>query len=105
MGGNSRAGIDTGLNFALEFAPLLPETWTEITIPINPANPQFISYEFGDFNTIFHSVGRIQLGVSVPAELAGSTTPVTFDLDQVTIVPEPAALGLMLIGAGLLRRR
>jgi hypothetical protein len=91
---------------AVEFAPVLPGAWTEITIPIDPANPQFISFETSDFNTIFSSIGRIQVGVQVPASLAGNPGSFSFDLDQVSIVPEPASV-MLLMGLGVLglRRR
>lgn len=91
---------------AVEFNPVLPETWTEVVIPIAPSNPQFISFETSDFNTVFSGIGRIQVGVSVPGALAGSTIPVTFDLDQVRIVPEPASFACLALGAlAILRRR
>lgn len=90
---------------ALAFTPIVPETWTEIVIPISASNPQFISFETSDFNTIFSDIGRIQVGVSVPAALAGSTTPVTFDLDEVRIVPEPTSFAALLIGAMMTLRR
>lgn len=90
---------------AVGFTPIMPETWTEIVIPINASNPQFISFETSDFNTIFSGIGRLQVGVSVPAALAGSTTPMTFDLDQVRIVPEPASLTALALGAMIALRR
>src|SRR5262245_57648803 len=91
---------------AVEFAPVLPGTWTEIVIPIDPANPQFISFETSDFNTIFSNIGRIQVGVQVPAALAGNPNSFSFDLDRVQIVPEPATVLLMLgLGVLSLRRR
>ncbi len=90
---------------ALDFAPVLPNTWTKITFDISAASPQFISFESSDFNTVFSNIGNVQLGVSVPTALAGSTTVVTFDLDQPTITPEPATAGLMTVGALLALRR
>jgi hypothetical protein len=91
---------------AVEFAPVLPGVWTEIDIPIDPANPQFISFETSDFNTIFSNIGRIQVGVQVPAALAGNPDSFSFDLDQVRIVPEPTSVMLILgLSALGLRRR
>ncbi len=90
----------------LGFAPILPNTWTELVIPINPANPQFISFEGADFNTVFSNVGRVQVGVSVPAALAGNPNTFTFDVDEVTLLPEPTTLtAIALAGLALLRRR
>lgn len=90
----------------LGFAPILPNTWSELVIPINPGNPQFISFEGSDFNTVFSNIGRIQVGVSVPAALAGNPNTFTFSIDEVTLVPEPTTLGLVaLAGLAALRRR
>lgn len=91
---------------AVNFVPVLPNTWTQVTFDISALNPQFVSFEGSDFNTIFSNVGNVQLGVSVPAALAGSGATYSFDLDQPTITPEPATLGLIAAG-GLcaLRRR
>lgn len=91
---------------AVNFVPVLPNTWTKITFDISATNPQFVSFEGSDFNTVFGGIGNVQLGVNVPAALAGSTATYTFDLDQPTITPEPAMLGLFAAG-GLcaLRRR
>ena len=89
----------------LGFAPILPNTWTELVIPINPANPQFISFEGTDFNTVFSNIGRIQVGVSVPAGLAGDPATYNFSIDQVTITPEPASLALLALSVLALRRR
>lgn len=86
---------------AVEFAPVVPGAWTEIVIPIDPTNPQFISFETSDFNTIFSNIGRIQVGVQVPAALAGNPNSFFFDVDEVRIVPEPASV-MLLLGLGLL---
>lgn len=92
---------------AVSFAPVPTGTWAPITIPIDASNPQFVSFEGTDFDTVFGNVGHVQIGVSVPEGLAGVDAPVSFDLDKVAIVPEPAVLTLLCVGAtvGLLRRR
>ena len=91
---------------AVSFVPVLPNTWTKVTFDISAFNPQFVSFEGSDFNTVLGNVGNVQLGVSVTAALAGSAGTYTIDLDQPTITPEPATLGLFSV-AGLyaLRRR
>jgi hypothetical protein len=90
---------------AIDFVPVLPNTWTKVTFAISAASPQFISFETSDFNTVFSNIGNLQLGVSVPAALVGSPTPVTFDLDQPSITPEPATAGLMMAGVLVFLRR
>ncbi|MEM9185794.1 MAG: PEP-CTERM sorting domain-containing protein, partial [Planctomycetota bacterium] len=92
---------------AVDFAPVLPNVWTEVTFAIDPTNPQFVSFEGQNFNSVFTQVGNIQPGISVPAGLAGSTLPVTFDLDSVTITrtPEPSSLALLGLAASLGYRR
>ncbi len=88
---------------ALDFAPVLPNVWTQITIPIAPANPQFITFEGSDFASIFAGIGKVQIGVSVPGALAGQSVTARFDLDRVSIIPAPGAVALA--GAGLLALR
>ncbi len=82
-----------------------PGVWTTYTVPVTAST---FTYEgaFG-FNTVFSDVSQFQIGVNVPAALAGQAGPFVFDIDNVRIVPAPAASGLLgLIGlAGLRRRR
>ncbi len=76
---------------ALEFVPVFPNTWTEITIPIDPDNPQFVTFEGSDFQTAFANTGHIQIGPFVDANLAGQNIDVRFDLDKVAIAPVPVS--------------
>lgn len=89
----------------LEFAPILPNVWTTVHIAINAANPQFISFEASDFNTVFSNVQRVQLGISVPASLAGVNVTYNFGFDEVGIVPEPTGAILFALAAAALGRR
>jgi len=89
---------------AVKFTPVLPNQWTEIIFDIDPDNPEFVSFEGTDFETVFSNIGHLQIGVSVSEELAGFDRSLTFDLDKVQVVPAPAALAL-LAGAGLTMRR
>ena len=96
--------------FATTFTPILPNTWTEITFAINENNPQFVSFEGQSFSSVFDNIGDIQIGVSVPASLAGldDTITITFDIDSATVttVPEPSIALLAVVGlAGLSRRK
>ena len=68
-------------------ANIEPNEWTLLTIAITPDNPSFLSFEGGDFATVFSDVGRVQIGVTVPVELAALPGSFTFNADGATIVP------------------
>lgn len=98
------------LNFpgaiGVEFAPALPNTWTQITFAIDPNNPQFVSFEGSDFASVFSNVGHIQIGVNVPLALAGAGQTFTFDLDHARLIPAPGAASVLAMsGLVALRRR
>lgn len=76
--------------------------WTTYTLAINPATP-FI-YEGTNFNSTFSNVARVQIGVLVDSGLAGRTG-LTFDVDNVSIVPAPGAALLPMAGLIAMRRR
>jgi MYXO-CTERM domain-containing protein len=93
---------------AIQFAPVMPNTWTTLTFNITPTSPQFVTFEGMDFTSVFKNIGHIQLGVSIPAALANDTTLYKYDIDGVSAVPEPASIGLAALALGLLatyRRR
>lgn len=87
------------------FVPVAPNTWTDISIAIDPLNPQFVSFEGSDFNTVFSNIGHVQIGVAVPAALAGVDQSFNFDLDNPAIVPEPATVAGLALLLGLAARR
>lgn len=89
---------------AVDFVPVLPNTWTEVTIAIEASNPQFISFSGQSFEAVFSSIGNLQIGIDVPVALAGFDADFTFDLDNVSIVPTPGA-AVLLAGAPLAVRR
>ena len=90
---------------SLEFVPVLPNTWTELTFDIafgtpnlfleGPPTPQF-------YNQIFSDIGHVQIGAEVPDVLAGNPLTFTFDIDQVRLIPEPAAASLVACAVMLL---
>jgi len=90
---------------ALSFIPVMPNTWTPIDIDIDPSNPQFVTFEGSDFNTVFTNVGHVQIGVSVSGTLAGVDQAYTFDVDDVSITPAPGALSLLGLSVLGVRRR
>ena len=89
---------------AIEPVAVDPDTWTTITLDIVEGNPAFVFEGPFGFSDVFSNIGNVQFGIVVPGELAGADLDVTFDLDNVSIVPSPAGFAL-LIGAGMLQRR
>ncbi len=89
------------LNFpgaiAVDFAPVLPHTWTRIRFAIAPSNPAFVSFEGSDFDSVFAQVGNVQVGVEVPSGFGMTSTAYRFDLDLASIspVPEPSLCGVI----------
>lgn len=87
---------------------IAPNTWTTIEIPITDSDPPFVSYGAGTFNSVFSGIQDIQVGLYLPANTDFDS--LVFDLDnvQITVVPEPATLGMFglgLIALGLWRRK
>lgn len=91
---------------AVNFVPVAPNIWTTLVFPIAPGNPQFVFEGPGsNFNSVFSGVGNIQIGVSVPASLAGADQAYAFDVDKASIAPEPATACLLFFGACMFMRR
>ena len=84
---------------AIQFIPVFPNTWTEFSVEIAEGNPQFVTFENSTFAGVFDGIGRLQIGVSIPAAFAGVDQEFTFDLDKVSItaIPEPASWLLLSI--------
>ena len=92
----------------LDFTPVLPGEWTDLTIAIDPNNPFLIEEgppNMGIYEATFSNVGNIQIGLEVPAALQGFPIDVTFDLDNVAITPAPGALAVLMVGGLALGRR
>lgn len=81
---------------AVQFVPVLPGVWTEVTVAVVAGNPQFVTFEDSDFATVFGSAGRMQIGVDIPEGLAGTQTTVRVDVDSVSAVPGPASAAVLL---------
>ncbi|TVQ32678.1 MAG: hypothetical protein EA376_04755 [Phycisphaeraceae bacterium] len=92
---------------AFIFTPTPSDEWTQISIPIDPSNPQFVSFSGSNFNTVFSNIGNIQIGAIVDGSLAGLDQEFRFDLDRVSIVPGPGGVALLALAgvAGMRRRR
>jgi hypothetical protein len=75
-------------------APVDPNTWTTISVPISEAS---LTPAGGTFAGVMGNVTNLQIGVQVPAELVG--VPFSYGLDKVQVVPEPGTAALL--GAGL----
>ncbi len=88
----------------LSFIPVPSDTWVPITLAVDASNTAIV-YEAGNFSSVFDGIGNVQVGVSAPAGLAGIDQVITFDLDNISIVPEPATLLLLTGGAMMLVRR
>jgi len=78
-----------------------PNTWTEIVfeIPGSFCTPESFD-PTATCEDILASIGRVQFGTDAPQDLIDQGLSVTFDLDNVTVVPEPGT-GLLL-GSSLL---
>ncbi len=87
------------------FAPaaVAPGAWTSVTLAIGPGSP-FVPEPGATYAGIFPQVARMQFGAT-PGGLAGQNVTVRFDIDNVRIVPAPAALGLAPVALMALRRR
>jgi hypothetical protein len=86
---------------AVEFIPVLPNTWTQISFDIHASNPEFVTFEGFSFDAVFSNVGHVQVGVLGPAALNANPSQFTFDIDKVSIaevVPETSTVLAAMIG-------
>ncbi|MBI4719155.1 MAG: PEP-CTERM sorting domain-containing protein [Planctomycetes bacterium] len=89
----------------LSFVQVPSGVWTPVSLAIDPTNPALQFLEGPGFGQIFSNVGRIQVGINIPPGLAGADRVVSFALDKVSVVPEPATLALLGAGALVVLRR
>lgn len=91
--------------------PIQPNVWTLLSMDINDTNPELLD-ESGsthtNFNPVFSNVTYLQLFANLSGQANSAT--IHFDLDRVTIVPEPstwliASMGLPALGLALRARR
>ena len=112
-GMNYFARIATANNFpgavVLNFAPVPANTWFPLSFDLTETNPLLILEGGpGSFDSVFTSVGNIQIGPIVGNDLPGFDMDFTFDLDRVSLAPEPGSAVLLacgLVGMAVTRRR
>ncbi|HYE21170.1 MAG TPA: PEP-CTERM sorting domain-containing protein [Tepidisphaeraceae bacterium] len=109
-----RHDAPTALQFAMRVAvpanspaisaisnPVEPGAWRDVVLPLTPGT---VSQEGGSFNGVMSDAAKLLL--FMPSGNASTTGPVTFQLDNVSITPEPGTLGLLgLTALGCLARR
>ena len=88
---------------ALTSPQVQPNTWTTLTVAINPANP-FLIYEGTTFD-VFNAIARTQVGILVPQALGNNPGSFTFDIDNVSITPAPGGAAVLAGGLLLAARR
>ena len=90
------------------FAPVLPNTWTKLTLPIavgsfqsfGAAGNLFPDDLDAQFTHVFSSIANVQIATSTSQESGVIGNAFTFGLDSVAVVPEPSAVMLVLTGLG-----
>ena len=93
--------IASGFGFpgatAVAFQPVAGNQWTELVFDLSPTSPQIVTFEDSDWPTVFGNVTGLQFGVMTPGTLVNDQTVYAFDLDRVTVVPEPSSLVLVVV--------
>ena len=84
--------------------PVPSGQWTQISIPI--PDPNFVFEQPGQtFADLFDNIGNVQIGVVVPASLAGVNQSFTFDIDKVSLstnIPTVSEWGVVVMALLLL---
>jgi hypothetical protein len=101
--GGGRAG--SSVNFLVA-----PNTWTLLSVPILDSASSFQSYggaspgggvpNAAGFSSIFSGIQNIQIVVAPDSALAGQAY--SFDVDGISVVPEPSTMGLVGLATALL---
>jgi hypothetical protein len=98
------ARLDSGSGRAGSSAPftVAPNTWTQLSVPIVDSPSSFQSYGAGNFTTVFSNIQNVQIALSATQDYATvGGQSIALDVDRISIVPEPGAIGLA-AGGGLL---
>ena len=107
---NFYARFDKGAGSAASSNNFLvaPSIWTQINIPIldslGTTGQIFQSYGAagaGGFNTIFSDIKNVQIALGAAQDASTHGQTYTVGLDSVSIVPEPGAGMLLMLGLGL----
>lgn len=92
-------------------APIQPNTWTKLTFSLAFGSPTLVLEGFPNlatYNNVFSDVQDLQIGIRTPAGIAQTAPSYRFDIDQVSILPEPASAvlcGAAFVALVLGRRR
>lgn len=91
--GGAGASLANDANYAV-----IPNTWTTISIPIVDSNPPFSSYGApgSTFTSVFSNIQNLQFGLYLPVSTQFNS--LQMEIDSVSIVPEPATAGLLVVG-------
>lgn len=90
------------------FSPVLPNTWTKLTLPIEVGSFQsfgaagnlFPGDLNAQFNHVFSSIANVQIATSIDQQPGVIGNAFTFGLDSVAVVPEPSGAVMALAAAG-----
>ncbi|MBX3396585.1 MAG: PEP-CTERM sorting domain-containing protein [Phycisphaerae bacterium] len=94
---------------SFDVTPVQPNTWTKLTFNLSFGSSTLVLEGFPNlatYNNVFSDVQDLQIGIRTPAGIAQTTPSYRFDIDQVSILPEPASAFLCCTAlAALLTRR
>lgn len=80
-----------------------PGQWSQIIIPL--PNPSIVFEGPFTYPMVFSNIGHVQIGVSVPASMAGVNQDYTFEVDKISLlntpVPAVSTVGLVVLLVGL----
>ena len=87
------------------FTPVMPNTWTSISIDLTASSPNFVSFEGSTYEAVFSNIANMQFGFTVPTSMVGQDIDGHFDLAGFAIVPAPGALSALCLGVLGMRTR